>query len=128
MERRGEELLNFAKQAFHATLDAAGKVQQQTQKLMEELMRHGAGAQEEGKRVLTDWVEQSKKHADEFQRAAAEGYRKWEAELSKRLATINPATKQEVEVLRKRVDQLEKKVKASGRLRVPKRATARKRR
>src|SRR5574341_745540 len=101
MERRGEEFLNFAKQAFQATLDAAGKVQQQTQKLMEELMRHGAGAQEEGKRVLADWAEQSRKHTEEFQQAAAEGFRKWEGELSKRLATISPATKQEVEALRK---------------------------
>lgn len=124
MERRGEEFLNFAKQAFQATLDAAAKVHQQTQKLMEELSRHGAGAHEEGKRLLTDWVEQSKKHTEEFHRAAAEGYRKWEGELTKRLATISPATKQEVEELRKRVGELEKKVKASGRLRAPKRGKA----
>jgi polyhydroxyalkanoate synthesis regulator phasin len=128
MERRGEEFLNFAKQAFQATLDAAAKVHQQTQKLMEELTRHGAGAHEEGKRLLTDWVEQSRKHTEEFQRAAAEGYRKWEGELTKRLATISPATKQEVEELRKRVGELEKKVKGSGRLGAPKRGKATKRR
>jgi polyhydroxyalkanoate synthesis regulator phasin len=128
MERRGEEFLNFAKQAFQATLDAAGKVHQQTQKLVEELMRHGAGAQEEGKRVLADWAEQSRKHTEEFQRAAAEGFRKWEGELSRRLATLSPATKQEVEELRKRLDQLEKRVKTSGRREVPRRAKARKRR
>ena len=128
MNRTGQEFLDFAKQAFQTTLEAASKVQQQTQKLMEELMRHGAGAQEEGKRVLADWVEQSRKHTEEFQRVAAEGLRKWEGELSRRLATISPATKQELEALRKRVDQLEKKVKTSGRLRVPKRAKAHKRR
>jgi polyhydroxyalkanoate synthesis regulator phasin len=128
MERRGEEFLSFARQAFQTTLEAASKVQQHTQKLVEELMRHGAGAQEEGKRVLTDWVEQSRKHAEEYQRAAAEGFRKWEGELTKRLATVSPATKQEVEALRKRVDQLEKKVKTSARVRVPKRAKTRKRR
>ncbi len=128
MERRSEEFLNFAKQAFQATLDAASRVHQQTQKLMEELTRHGAGAQEEGKRLLTDWVEQSRKHTEEFQRAATEGYRKWEGELTKRLATISPATKQELEELRKRVGELEKKAKASGRLKAPTRGKASKRR
>ncbi len=41
MERSGQELIDFAKQAFQATLDAASKVQQQTHKLMEELIRQG---------------------------------------------------------------------------------------
>jgi polyhydroxyalkanoate synthesis regulator phasin len=115
MERRGEEFLNFAKQAFQTTLDAAAKVQQQTQKLVEELIRQGAGAHEGGKGLLADWVEQSRRHLEEFQKAAGEGYRKWESEVSKRLASINPATKQEVEALRKRVDALERKRKTSGR-------------
>jgi polyhydroxyalkanoate synthesis regulator phasin len=121
MDRRGEEFLSFAKQAFQTTLDAASKVQQQTQKLIEELVRQGAGAHEGGKGLLADWVEQSRKHMEEFQRAAAEGYRKWEGEVTKRLASINPATKQEVEALRKRVDSLERRVKASGGSRVPRR-------
>jgi polyhydroxyalkanoate synthesis regulator phasin len=128
MERKGEEFLNFAKQAFQTTLDAASKVQQQTQKLIEELVRQGAGAHEGGKGLLADWVEQSRKHMEEFQRAAAEGYRKWEGEVTKRLAHINPATKQEVEALRKRVDTLERKVKASGGSKTPKRRKAPKRR
>jgi polyhydroxyalkanoate synthesis regulator phasin len=121
MERKGEEFLSFAKQAFQTTLDAASKVQQQTQKLIEELVRQGAGAHEGGKGLLADWVEQSRKHMEEFQRAAAEGYRKWEGEVTKRLASINPATKQEVEALRKRVDSLERRVKASGGSRVSRR-------
>ncbi len=128
MERRGEEFLNFAKQAFQTTLDAAAKVQQQTQKLVEELIRQGAGAHEGGKGLLADWVEQSRKHMEEFQRAAAEGYRKWEGEVSKRLASINPATKQEVEALQKRVNALERKVKASGGSKTSKRRKASKRR
>ncbi len=128
MERRGEEFLNFAKQAFQSTLDAAAKVQQQTQKLVEELIRQGAGAHEGGKGLLADWVEQSRKHMEEFQRAAAEGYRKWEGEVSKRLASINPATKQEVEALQKRVNALERKVKASGGSKTSKRRKASKRR
>ncbi len=128
MERRGEEFLNFAKQAFQSTLDAAAKVQQQTQKLVEELIRQGAGAHEGGKGLLADWVEQSRKHMEEFQRAAAEGYRKWEGEVSKRLASINPATKQEVEALQKRVNALERKVKASGGSKAPKRRMSPKRR
>ena len=128
MERKGEEFLSFAKQAFQTTLDAASKVQQQTQKLIEELIRQGAGTHEGGKGLLADWVEQSRRHMEEFQRAAAEGYRKWEGEVSKRLASINPATKQEMEALRKRVDALEQKVKASGGSKAPKRRKASKRR
>ncbi len=124
MERRGEEFLNFAKQAFQTTLDAAAKVQQQTQKLVEELIRQGAGAHEGGKGLLADWVEQSRKHMEEFQRAAAEGYRKWEGEVAKRLASINPATKQEVEALQKRVNALERKVKVSGGSKASKRRKA----
>jgi polyhydroxyalkanoate synthesis regulator phasin len=128
MERKGEEFLNFAKLAFQTTLDAASKVQQQTQKLIEELVRQGAGAHEGGKGLLADWVEQSRKHMEEFQRAAAEGYRKWEGEVTKRLASINPATKQEVEALRKRVDALARKIKAPGKAKAPKRRKPAKRR
>jgi polyhydroxyalkanoate synthesis regulator phasin len=112
MERPGQEFMDFAKQAFQTTLDAASKVQQQTHKLMEELMRQGAMAQGEGKRLLSDWVEQSKKHMEELQKAAAEGYRKWEGEATKRLSSLAPATKQEVQELRQRVDDLAKKIDA----------------
>ena len=112
MERSGQDLMEFAKQAFQATMDAASKVQQQTQKLMEELMRQGAAAQGEGKRLISDWVEQSRRHMDEFQKAAAEGYRKWEAEMAKRLPTVTPATKQETQELRQRVDELARKIEA----------------
>jgi polyhydroxyalkanoate synthesis regulator phasin len=127
MERRGEEFLHFAKEAFQTTLDAAAKVQQQTQKLVEELIRQGAGAREGGRELLADWVEQSRRHLEEFQKAAAEGYRKWEGEVNKRLAAINPATRQEVEALRKRVDSLERKVRASGGSKGPRRRKAPKR-
>lgn len=112
MERSGQDLMEFAKQAFQATMDAASKVQQQTQKLMEELMRQGAAAQGEGKRLISDWVEQSRRHMDEFQKASAEGYRKWEAEVTKRLPTVTPATKQEIQELRQRVDELAKRIEA----------------
>lgn len=112
MERSGQEFVDFAKQAFQVTMDAASKVQQQTHKLMEELIRQGAMAQGEGKRLLSDWVEQSKKHMEEFQKAAAEGYRKWEGEATKRLSSLAPATKQEVQELRLRVDDLAKKTDA----------------
>ena len=78
MERSGQEFMDFAKQAFQATLDAASKVQQQTHKLMEELIRQGTMAQGEGKR----------------------------------LSSLAPATKQEVQELRQRVDDLAKKIDA----------------
>ncbi len=110
MERPGQEFLEFARQAFQGTLDAASKVQQHTQKLMEELMRQGTGAQEEGRRLLSDWVEQSRRHMEEFQKTAAEGYRKWEEEVTRRLTPLTPATKQEVEALRQRLEELAKKV------------------
>ena len=114
MERSGQEFMDLAKQAFQVTMDAASKVQQQTHKLMEELIRQGAMAQGEGKRLLSDWVEQSKKHMEELQKAAAEGYRKWEGEATKRLSSLAPATKQEVQELRLRVDELARKVEALG--------------
>ncbi len=112
MTNPGQDLMEFAKKAFQATLDAASKVQQQTHSLMEELIRQGAVAQEGGKRLLTEWVEQSKQQMQEFQNAAAEGYRRWEGEVTKRLSTLNPATKQEVEELRQRVDELARKIEA----------------
>jgi polyhydroxyalkanoate synthesis regulator phasin len=112
MERSGQELIDFAKQAFQATLDAASKVQQQTHKLMEELIRQGGAVQGEGKRLIADWVEQSKRHMEEFQKVAAEGYRKWEGEVTKRLSTVAPAAKQEVQELRQRVDELTKRIEA----------------
>ncbi len=110
MERPGHDLFELAKQAFHATLETASKVQQQTQQLMEQLMRQGSTVQEEGKRLLSDWIEQSRKQTEEFQKAAAEGYRKWEAEVTKRFSTLAPATKQEVQELRERLDELARKI------------------
>jgi polyhydroxyalkanoate synthesis regulator phasin len=112
MDRSDQDFVEFARQAFQATLDAASKVQQQTQKLMEELMRQGATAQEEGKRLLSDWAEQSRRHMEEFQKAAAEGYQKWEGEVSHRLSSLSPATKQEVEELRQRVTDLTRRLEA----------------
>ena len=112
MERSAQELIEFAKQAFQATLEAASKVQQQTHKLMEELIRQGAAAQGEGKRLIGDWVEQSKRHMEEFQKASSEGYRRWEGEVNKRLSTLTPATKEEVRDLRQRVDELAKRIEA----------------
>ncbi len=112
MERSGQDFTEFAKQAFQGTLDTALKVQQQTQRLMEELMRQTSVVQDEGKRVLAEWVEQSKKHMEDFQKTAAEGYRKWEAEVTQRFSTVSPATKHEVQELRQRVDELARKVEA----------------
>lgn len=112
MERSGQELMEFARQAFQATLDAASNVQKQTQQLMEELIRQGAMAQEEGKRLLTDWVERSRGHMEEFQKATADGYQKWEAEVTRRLSSVSPATKPEVEELRRRVEELARRIEA----------------
>jgi polyhydroxyalkanoate synthesis regulator phasin len=112
MERSGQDLMEFAKQAFQATLDTASKVQQQTQRLMEELVRQGGTAQEEGKRFISEWVDQSRRYMEEFQKAAAEGYRKWEAELTKRLPTVTPATKQEVQELQQRLNELARRIEA----------------
>ncbi|MGH7369583.1 MAG: phasin family protein [Candidatus Methylomirabilaceae bacterium] len=112
MERAGQDLIEFAKQTFQATLDAASKVQQQTHRFMEDLIRQGATAQGEGKRLLSDWVDQSRRHMEEFQKAASEGYRKWEEEITKRLSAVAPATKQEVQELRRRLDELASKIEA----------------
>lgn len=106
MEHPGQDLTEFARKAFQATVDAASKVQQQTHKLMEELIRQGGMAQEEGKELLKNWIEQSTKQMQEFQKAAADGYRKWEGEVTKRLANLSPATKQEVEDLKQRLEEL----------------------
>jgi len=112
MERTGQELFDLAKQAFHATMETASKVQQQTHQLMEQIMRQGATAQGEGKRLLSDWVEQSKKQMEEYQKAAAEGYRKWESEVTGRFSALAPATKQDIQEVRQRLDELAKKVEA----------------
>ena len=112
MERSTQDLMEFAKQAFQATLDAASKVQQQTQKLMEELVRQGTAAQGEGKRLMSDWIEQSKRHMEDFQKAATEGYRKWEGEVTKRFSAVAPPTKQEVQELRQRIDELTRRIEA----------------
>ena len=112
MERSAQDLMEFAKQAFQATLDAAAKVQQQTQKLMEEMIRQGTAAQEEGKHLISDWVEQSRRHMEEFQKAATEGYRKWEGEINKRLPAVTPATKQELHEVQQRIDELTRRIEA----------------
>ena len=49
---------------------------------------------------------------EEFQKAAADGYRKWEAEVTQRFASVSPATNQEVQELRRRMDELTRRIQA----------------
>jgi polyhydroxyalkanoate synthesis regulator phasin len=97
MERWGQDFMEIANQSFQGTLDAALRVQQHTQKLMEELIPQASVAQDEGRRLFAKWAEQSKKHTEELQKTASAGYQKWAEEVATRLSPLTPATKQETE-------------------------------
>ena len=109
------QFLNFMKDAFSSAVEATAKVQEQTLKFFDDLTKRGAIAQEEGKKLLEDWLKTSRESMETFQRQAQENLKRWEENIQKGLSVVIPATKQDVEELSKKIEELTKKVETLGR-------------
>ena len=109
------QFLNFMKDAFSAAMEATTKVQEQTLKFFDDLAKRGAIAQQEGKRLLEDWLKTARESMEAFQRQAQENFKRWEENIPKSLTAITPASKQDVEELTKKIEELTKRIEALGR-------------
>ena len=107
--------LNFMKDAFGAAVEATTKAHEHSLRFFDDLANRGGIAQEESKRLLEDWLKNSRESTEAFQRQAQENFKQWEQNIPKSITAVSVATKQDVDVLTKKVEELTKKVDALSR-------------
>lgn len=101
--------------AFSAAVEATTKAQEQTLRLYDDLAKRGGLAQQEGQRLLEDWIKTSRENMEAFQRQARENLKRWEESIPKGMTAVTVASKQDVEALTKKIEELTKKVEALSR-------------
>lgn len=109
------QLLNVMRDAFSAAVEATTKAQEQTLRFYDDLAKRGGLAQQEGQRFLEDWLKTSRENMEAFQRQARENLKRWEESLPKGMTAAPMASKQDVEALTKKIDELTKKLEALSR-------------
>jgi polyhydroxyalkanoate synthesis regulator phasin len=107
--------LAFMKEAFGAAVEATAKVQEQALRFFDDLAKRGGITQQEGKRMLDDWIKASRETLGGFQKRADEVLRRWEEKMPKTLTAVTPASKQDVQELSRKIEELAKKVEALSR-------------
>ena len=130
-----EHLTRLLRESVNASVEAAVKFQEQTWRMVDELVQRGALAKDEAKRLLDGWTLRT----EEFQERLEEKYRQWEESLKAGLGAYLPPSRKEVLDLHRKLDQLMANLRTpagkrarTGRspkeARRPKAATGRKRR
>lgn len=84
-------------------------------RLYDDLAKRGGLAQQEGQRLLEDWIKTSRENMEAFQRQARENLKRWEESIPKGMTAVTVASKQDVEALTKKIEELTKKVEALSR-------------
>jgi polyhydroxyalkanoate synthesis regulator phasin len=97
-----EQLTRLLRESVNASVEAAVKFQEQTWRMVDELVQRGALAKDEAKRLLDAWTLRT----EEFQERLEEKYRQWEEGLKKGLGTYLPPSRKEVLDLHRKLDQL----------------------
>ncbi len=97
-----EQLTRLLRESVNASVEAAVKFQEQTWRMVDELVQRGALAKDEAKRLLDVWTLRT----EEFQERLEEKYRQWEEGLKAGLGTYLPPSRKEVLDLHRKLDQL----------------------
>ncbi len=111
----GAQLLNLMKDTLSAAMEATSKTQEQTLRFYDDLAKRGGLAQQEGQRLLQDWIKASRESMEAVHRQTQESFKRLEESVPRGVPTGTLATKQDVEVLMRKIDELTKKVEALGR-------------
>ena len=72
-------MIDFQKATFDNTFNAMVLLQEQTERMFQTLMEPASFVPDEGKKMLTEWVQTFKKGREEFKKAVDEGFGKVEA-------------------------------------------------
>jgi len=97
-----EQLTRLLRESVNASVEAAVKFQEQTWRMVDELVQRGALAKDEAKRLLDGWTLRT----EEFQERLEEKYRQWEESLKAGLGAYLPPSRKEVLDLHRKLDQL----------------------
>lgn len=130
-----EQLTKMMRESVNASVEAAVKFQEQTWRLVDQLVQRGSVAKEEGKQLLDMWTQQT----ETFQKRMEEKYRHWEEALKTGFRGHLPPSQKDVNELHRKLDQLmhnlqtatraqPRKGKAAARTKKPKPTAGRKKR
>jgi len=97
-----EHLTRLLRESVNASVEAAVKFQEQTWRMVDELVQRGALAKDEAKRLLDAWTLRT----EDFQERLEEKYRQWEEGLKAGLGAYLPPSRKEVLDLHRKLDQL----------------------
>jgi polyhydroxyalkanoate synthesis regulator phasin len=97
-----EHLVRLMRESVNASMEAAVRFQQQTWRMVDELVQRGAVAKEEGKRLLEEWT----RRTEEFQNRMEEKYGQLEESLRKGLGSYLPPSRKDLEDLHRKLDRL----------------------
>ncbi len=129
-----EQLTRLMRESVNASMEAAVKFQEQTWRMVDELVQRGAVAKDEGKQLLDVWTRQT----EAFQGRMEEKCRQWEETLRTGLRGYIPPNRKDLDELHQKLDQLMRnlqtltgqpqKKKTGAKRRKPKPTTGRKKR
>lgn len=130
-----EELTRMMRESVNASVEAAVKFQQQTWRMVDELVQRGVVAKDEGKQLLDKWTHQT----ESFQKRMEEKYRQLEESLKGGLGGYLPPNRKDLDELHRKLDQLihnlqavshtePRKQKAGAKAKKPKAKSGRKKR
>ena len=102
MAELSEQLTRLMRESVNASMEAAVKFQEQTWRLVDELVQRGAVAKEEGKKLLDGWT----RRTEEFQERMEEKYQQLEESLRAGFKGTLPPTRKDLEELHRKLDQL----------------------
>jgi polyhydroxyalkanoate synthesis regulator phasin len=74
-----KEMIDFNKAAFDNSFKAMSVLQDQTEKMVDAFMQQTSFFPEDGKKLVTDWINSYKKGRDEFKNSADESFKKVES-------------------------------------------------
>lgn len=97
-----EQLTQMMRESVNASVEAAVKFQQQTWRLVDQLVQRGSVAKEEGKQLLDMWTQQT----EAFQKRMEEKYHHWEETLKTGLRGYLPPSRKDLNELHRKLDQL----------------------
>ncbi len=74
----GKDVLSFMKSSFDTTFDNMVKIQDLNSKMFKDMIGKGKEVQEDGVKMVDDFVENAKKGRDEYRRLMEDGFQKIE--------------------------------------------------
>lgn len=83
-KQMAKQMVDFNKTAFDNSFEAMAVIQDQTEKMVTNMMAQTAFFPEEGKKLINDWIKTYKKGREEFKTAADENFKKVETFFAKK--------------------------------------------